>query len=387
MDGIAGSGSESNEVLIDGGDVSDDPQAAVVPRRMRAEVPGRRRAIFLLVVCNAALFPNWCPPDFRGEPVEAIGSVFLSGAVLAEWTLTSDAENDEMIYMDSIARKMVSAREVYGNVFYLAVETLELLHRLEVDDPRNLNPMQLIAQAGDALADRSLGGQCSFGNCITEWLRDVRHRIFSIRVCPRLCAATLQKRWQVFHAVAVTRKINRDRLFGGPSPAELSKFRSEVDALARVQHCGVVQRRAHFITAIPVAIILDWLWASRHLKDAANINDAKRDWVRVFSSSADTRAAMLEDSSVMNRETLRRARVRLDCVAMLLTRAFFANIPADHTNLYIFCDGSPQHRGLELFASTLDVHLPGHHRRILLPMLDVCPSALGPDDSDWGGGG
>lgn len=62
---------------------------------------------------------------------------------------------------------------------------------------------------------------------------------------------------------------------------------------------------------------------------------------------------------MVHKEVLRRSRVRLDCVAMLLFRRFWATlmdtVEEHQVNLYLFADASPQWRGLEMYASSFDL--------------------------------
>jgi hypothetical protein len=72
----------------------------------------------------------------------------------------------------------------------------------------------------------------------------------------------------------------------------------------------------------------------------------------------------------INLETLRQARVRTDVVSMLAFRRFWKSLEGAAVNIYLFVDGSPQRRGLELFASTMDViFLGGHHMRKIFPYI------------------
>ena len=75
---------------------------------------------------------------------------------------------------------------------------------------------------------------------------------------------------------------------------------------------------------------------------------------------------------------LRQARVRLDAVAMLLYQAFFASSRADleEMDVFLFVDGSPQWRGRELYASTMDLLADGFYKRVLLPLLFLGQGSL-----------
>ena len=69
---------------------------------------------------------------------------------------------------------------------------------------------------------------------------------------------------------------------------------------------------------------------------------------------------------------LRLARVRLDCVAMLLFRKFWETLEYNAVDIHIFADGSPQWRGLELFASSADIWINCNtFMRKLLPCVSL----------------
>ena len=61
--------------------------------------------------------------------------------------------------------------------------------------------------------------------------------------------------------------------------------------------------------------------------------------------------------------------MRLDIVGMLSLRHFFGTLDLDTVFLYLFIDGSPQRRGVELFASTLDIICGTFFMRRALPFV------------------
>ena len=78
----------------------------------------------------------------------------------------------------------------------------------------------------------------------------------------------------------------------------------------------------------------------------------------------------------MNRETLRKARVRLDCVIFLMQRMIFDTINWEDFGGYIFIDGSPQWRSLELYAGTLDIWADGNMQRFMMPLVSLARTML-----------
>ena len=72
-----------------------------------------------------------------------------------------------------------------------------------------------------------------------------------------------------------------------------------------------------------------------------------------------TRGQLYDSLEWVSTDCLRRSRVRLDCVCMNLFRLFWATLIITSVDIYLFADGSPQWRGLELFAASMDLHIFG----------------------------
>ena len=79
-------------------------------------------------------------------------------------------------------------------------------------------------------------------------------------------------------------------------------------------------------------------------------------------------------------DVLRRTRVQLDVVAMLLWRKMWATLDLSTVNIFMYADGSPQWRGKELYAVTMDVIIDtGSDRKIMrrmFPILELGLNAL-----------
>ena len=68
----------------------------------------------------------------------------------------------------------------------------------------------------------------------------------------------------------------------------------------------------------------------------------------------------LDESEPYN--MLRKARIKVDCVAMLLWRLFWSKIRLTSLCLYLWIDASPQRRGLEFLATSWDAFTVGAFR-------------------------
>ncbi|CAK0789149.1 unnamed protein product [Prorocentrum cordatum] len=126
----------------------------------------------------------------------------------------------------------------------------------------------------------------------------------------------------------------------------------------------------------PVRTILDWLDATRDLKQMRMKDAACEKWNKIISGAREVENAPIEETVGYN--VLRYARVRVDCVAMLLWRERFARLDGDGFDIHLHSDGSPQWAGVELFASTFDILTPCaqgpskyHVDRRLLPLISI----------------
>ena len=67
---------------------------------------------------------------------------------------------------------------------------------------------------------------------------------------------------------------------------------------------------------------------------------------------------------------------------MLLWRSYLHGLNVEGIDLYLYTDGSPQWRGVELIASTLDIRVPGQggvfRQRRLLPAVSINLPMFGP---------
>mgnify|MGYP001155487393 CR=1 FL=1 len=108
-------------------------------------------------------------------------------------------------------------------------------------------------------------------------------------------------------------------------------------------------------------VVLDCLEATMLLKDTRKLAAANTLFARIIARRTAIPLAALQNTRIplANYETLRKARVRVDCLAMLIWRRLFGvtfdSVGDDQVHIHLFADGSPQWRGLELFDATMDV--------------------------------
>ena len=202
-----------------------------------------------------------------------------------------------------------------------------------------------------------------------------RQRTFLV-ADPSLVLYFIEEQWQFLHAVACP--------FGGRAPSHRHSLKSYPRAqiwrrIARVlstkQHgqvASVTRRRKR--NEFSAEEIIELLEASATCKSLRHMPRASRIWGNIYQRRyghhVDLAMAPCYD-------TLRRARIRLDLVAMLAFRFGIRTLLLSGIEfaLFVFIDASPQWRGRELYGGTLDIVVyreegPSYSRH-LLPVLNL----------------
>jgi len=380
-DDVAGSASSDGGV---GGSVSED-DAPGHRRRARRPLALTGIILVLLTVSPTPLFPNWSPLGYQAPGVgERPVGTYLHGAALARWFFTPGSFDDESKYMESLAVRQTRAEQLLGLVWYSAEGTIRI-HDPVLLPHDHEDPARVIGFARDAAA--SLGEQEGpFGRLVDVFWDIADAVVATAPISAALCRAVLHDSWRLFHAVALTARLDRSRMLGRPiPPATLKHFRGLGRAREppRLSLCSHIRRAGHWST--PVEDVLDWLWATRTMGDLQLAQEAKRDWARIFVRGDAERAELVAQSSHVHKDTLRQARVKADCVHNLLMRAVFHRINSQNLELYLFSDGSPQFRGHELFATSMDIIAGAFFKRLLLPLVSLARCALGLEGNlHWG---
>ena len=120
---------------------------------------------------------------------------------------------------------------------------------------------------------------------------------------------------------------------------------------------------------IPAERIIKWVTAAGFLKANSKIKPAAKAFAEALSRDEDESAQLLLRSPAVCREVLRAARVRIDVVAMHGFRAWWRSL--DHASgrvaVNLWVDGSPQWRGVEMYATSAEVWNGDEVRRWILP--------------------
>lgn len=183
------------------------------------------------------------------------------------------------------------------------------------------------------------------------------------------------------HCVALTGKVNRKRLLseGDASRKRLKRLREDLPQQEEPVPMVIAEKRwnGRFGVKDP-DVMLQWLDCSQDLKQQALANIACKKFAKLLSKSSGVpEAKLLENAESVSASLLKLSRVRLDCAANLLHRAWWSEVSKlSDVSVHIFCDSSPQWRGVELFATTVDFVVDGVLHRRLAPLVSLNSAQL-----------
>jgi len=268
----------------------------------------------------------------------------------------------------------------YGTLFYEALQAVRLTSRdgVALGEGDHL-PLGTLGKLCNEPAER-VGGALGVFSDLFEALKQEADD-------PKLVMATFGYSHALrvvdlvqscFHAVSITMRVNWKRVIGGPTLRDLQAFREAVGVPLRDAPVGRpnVRHLKNPDGTHSAENVIKWLWASRHLMDSQKAYEAARDFARVLAHTPGEVGALRAGMLRVNRETLRKARVRFDCVQMLMIRRLWATMDLDGLHCFLFSDASPQWHGWELCASTIDVVYDNIGQRFMLPMVELAQSML-----------
>ena len=368
------------------GSSSDDDEGGrpAAPRRRGYRDAGD--SCTLLILATTAGFwnaecqkrPNDIPasghPALAGLQAEG-GAPALVGAVVGTWRLKDfldqrEAEHD-WIVSRAYAMFARSYIDVYGHVEYTPFAAVALQEVAPVTSDSRVPSVLLVDARHRLLAS---------GTSLGTWLAAQPSTVSIIALSPPLALSIVHGYWQTFHAVAITNRTNFKRfpLRVLPSSKVLRRFANS-GAPGRVApsygFAGVHESR--WAQQVPAHLVLQWLKAAKFLKFEKKTPECAEAFADIFTGDCDQQVMVLKKSESINLELVRKARTRLDAVAMLTWRAMFAELDLSRVLFHLWVDGSPQFRGREMFAMTVDIGIPGEmYERRLLPCVSLRSSQM-----------
>jgi len=383
-EGSIGGDSYGSDRTEEADDKDDGPRAPRVHARRGARGQPAVSGLLIFLVLSPGLWPGM---EHNDLPTSAhIGGSLCWGSILAEWRLKEFVEEAEDCAMARLASAVCRHVPAFGTLLYRAVDFIkmrplssEYAYRAVDIGPGNHLPHSVLDIVRDEQAERAGVAPGAFGELLQNVIERCSSPLRIVRLSPGLIRLLFGRRRHIFHAVSITERVNWKRIPGPPpSRRGVLEFRRAVGVLHN-NHLGPrsnVRQRKALDHVIPVGDIVDWLFSNRHLKNSEEIKVAAHDFARIYTKDPCLRASLRQGKTHMNREVLRKARPRLDCVAMLLSRAMFAAQDWGSLSIYLFCDGSPQWRGWELYASTMDVFATDFSKRLLLPVVCLARNML-----------
>ena len=341
---------------------------------------------------------NLAPAVTHRPQYQALGGCCIVGLVLAySWSFADETfGNDDgpTNFMRRRACMQVNAPIFFGFIEnpVLATAALRMPVRLAGQRASAEHVLPRIMQAhADIFALGSVASQGVFSvsAILSQWGEEHR-RLLTPSVqwfCPQFACVLIGGLWPLLHVVAVTRRVNRKRLLIAAEPSSKRIKRFIQSSVPTVLPDSVPRQPGHCTPTHPFYAachsakrIVAWLEASQYLKNHKNTYAAATAFAEIFQLDGAARAqALTRRLRPVCREVLRASRVRLDVVAMKLERKRVDAIDlADFSNhnLYVFCDASPQWRGTEMFAATVDWFDSWAMRRRLLPLVSLARHQL-----------
>lgn len=346
--------------------------------------------VFAIVACAGGAWASLGDEAALPDKWSAAGTAqgVLVGFVCArEWALTpagSSASGKLHERMRSASVRVTKAAQQYGFVEH-AVQAAVALHEFVV--ARSETAAGAAQHVGHALATApGMGSRAApVSEHVAGWRAAgaVMGRV--LRLAPRAAFDILSGTLRCLHCVAITKRTHRQAFLCPTKPSrrvlgafvQAASASSSTAALYQLARTQRKSNRGWKRDAHEVSIVLDWLQATKYIRSVKKMREAAASFAPLFArasgSSADRLVAGLPR---VHPEVLRKARVRLDCMAMVLFRSFWqaqvqqlgiGMLP----NIYIFADASPQWRGLELYASSFDMLIGATIAHRLFPMLSL----------------
>jgi len=338
----------------------------------------------VLIVSSASGFwsrgqlPVGAAPEWALAPDGAV----LLGVALVEWQLTAtrDEVSEHRGRMRMLADRM-SRGMCLGYLDYTVIEMARLVHPEPVNlVEANASPRGLLRRLAAAAVD---GDAQSCSEVVDGWHRSPRMATMSL--APALAAALVMLQWTCMHCVQLTRRTHRSRMVPGNliSKRCMRAFiaRASGDPGFQGPNDEMISSRGNWRSRLRAGqldpqLVLEWVDASAYLRDLRKSFAAASSFARVFAHTGLVEhAKLIAALPIVSSELLRQARIRVDIVAMFVFRRWFASLrkspDAGRVVIHLYCDASPQWRGLEMFASSFELAFGDTVLRRLFPLVSL----------------
>ena len=179
-----------------------------------------------------------------------------------------------------------------------------------------------------------------------------------------------------FHSLVVVGKIDTRYLLPSiPRKKKLTSWRGS--APLQHGHARGREARLNFYMLWPlmprVEVIIEWVAASQFIRELAKVLECANAFSCFFARGMGNidSVDLMSSFPAMSRNVLRKASVRIDAVACLLSQTFLRSADFHQLLIFIFIDGSLRWHGVGTCAATVDIIIGAFHRRLLLPLITL----------------
>ena len=305
------------------------------------------------------------------------------GLGLGRWELRSREDFSSIAHEGpEILRKVVGGRrwsELSGFVYYRLFE-IAPCESLALELPVGVE--DILGAVWTAGVSWQSDPALSVKDLVGKWGSEFNGspvNVITVRISPTLAFRIFQESWPGFHVVPLWPRCRPSHSLLEISPS-LNQIRDFIqcqphDVLPPAPAMPPDQRESQQLDSF--RSVIAWLKASQDLKQLRKARDSKRAWAEVFAAG-DAELLHLLDKTTPNvqYDTLRRGRVRLDMTTCLLFRDRWKAAVASRKvhAIYMFTDASPQWRGKEMVATTLELHVWPFQEEpfvMLLPLIHI----------------
>ena len=366
-----------NGVDIDSGGSGSGVEAAPVPerkRRRRHPVAATRVStvgavcLYLVIGSRDNGWGTEVEHALAADEVFDQHSNFVASLIVGQWKFSSDPvdENSWAGQLRRIASRgratkhfleyhlleMYDISEMYGDVGYVIgtsiTDILNSLADTKFQKAKNGNYSEHVLLL-DLIGALEIKYRTSL-----RWTAAVA--FLSIGICMKLA----EDQWSPFYTVALTglRAPSRSKLLGhSPTSMDLKRYLHSVRGTAVSSSAAevVTETKPHRL-GLSAEKIFKWVKATRNLKQLRKLQQSRDDMIDTLDEDLGPDAiAMCKSRRSVAYDVVRRGRVRLDVVAMTIFRAWWAIVNTERLFINLYMDASPQKRGYELFAASMDM--------------------------------
>lgn len=340
---------------------------ATLPRKRVRETPSQGALRPVLVLASP---DGWWSGDFPlaarcGSVSEAHALVVGLALVQWEWAAACEPSDDIEATFVQVLQRRHRAQGIHGFLRYKVVEAACLRDLVPIESDtvgaiwHSVAQQEVVITRSQLDEIRSEGETYSARVLVSTWRK--QHQAAPTAralLAPALACKVADGLANVLHIVVALRRLQRKFLLvaGDPSRRQVQAFfASQPQALVVATPAPEAIRDKCVRLIHSPEVIITWLHATDLIKDIRKVHVAEHRFAQIFAKRLKKPVSeIMGDMPPISYETLRRARVRADVVAMSVHRKFLRHL-GDGMRVFIFCDSSPQWRGLELFATSFDV--------------------------------